>query len=406
MWSIKFIVVFILFVSSSALPHTNILKNNPVLTSDEDAYLTVPELITKYGYPVEEHHVTTSDGYILTLHRIPHGKNSDTVSDRVVFLQHGLLCSSADWIITGPTHGLGYLLADEGYDVWMGNGRGNHQSRNHTSLDPDKDSAFWQFSWHEIGAIDVPTMIDHVLEVTGQTSLYHIGHSQGTTTFYVMTSMHPEYNAKVKAHFSLAPVAFMNHMTSPLMHILAFWSGPIDLLAQLIGINEFLPNNEFMAMVGDVLCADDDITQFLCTNALFAICGFSPNEMNATILPVLTGHTPAGASVNQLMHYAQEINSGTFRQFDFGLENLDKYGSLTPPPYDLDLITTPIYLLYSHNDWMAGEVDVVKLYEKLGDTCEGKFLIADGAFNHLDYLYGIQAPELVYNKVISLMARH
>jgi hypothetical protein len=41
MWSIKFIVVFILFVSSSALPHTNILKNNPVLTSDEDAYLTV-----------------------------------------------------------------------------------------------------------------------------------------------------------------------------------------------------------------------------------------------------------------------------------------------------------------------------------------------------------------------------
>jgi lysosomal acid lipase/cholesteryl ester hydrolase len=366
----------------------------------------VPELITKYGYPVEEHHVTTSDGYILTLHRIPHGKNSDTVSDRVVFLQHGLLCSSADWIITGPTHGLGYLLADEGYDVWMGNGRGNHQSRNHTSLDPDKDSAFWQFSWHEIGAIDVPTMIDHVLEVTGQTSLYHIGHSQGTTTFYVMTSMHPEYNAKVKAHFSLAPVAFMNHMTSPLMHILAFWSGPIDLLAQLIGINEFLPNNEFMAMVGDVLCADDDITQFLCTNALFAICGFSPNEMNATILPVLTGHTPAGASVNQLMHYAQEINSGTFRQFDFGLENLDKYGSLTPPPYDLDLITTPIYLLYSHNDWMAGEVDVVKLYEKLGDTCEGKFLIADGAFNHLDYLYGIQAPELVYNKVISLMARH
>ncbi|RZC37792.1 Abhydro lipase domain containing protein, partial [Asbolus verrucosus] len=170
-----------------------------------------PQLITKYGYPAEEHHVVTSDGYILTLHRIPHGKNSNVISNKVVFLQHGILSSSADWIITGVTHGLGYILADEGYDVWMGNARGNRYSRNHTKWNPDTDSDFWQFSWHEIGITDIPTMIDYVLETTGQPSLYHVGHSQGTTTFYVMTSMRPEYNAKVKAHFSLAPIVYMNH---------------------------------------------------------------------------------------------------------------------------------------------------------------------------------------------------
>ena len=32
---------------------------------------TVPELIDYWGYPVETHWVTTSDDYILTLHRIP-----------------------------------------------------------------------------------------------------------------------------------------------------------------------------------------------------------------------------------------------------------------------------------------------------------------------------------------------
>ena len=31
------------------------------------------QLITSKGYPAEAHNVTTSDGYILELHRIPHG---------------------------------------------------------------------------------------------------------------------------------------------------------------------------------------------------------------------------------------------------------------------------------------------------------------------------------------------
>lgn len=122
----------------------------------------------------------------------------------------------------------GYILADEGYDVWMGNVRGNTYSRNHTSFDPDKDDGFWQFSWHQIGVIDIPTIIDYVLEQTGAESLYYAGHSQGTTVFYVMTSMLPEYNNKIKAHVSLAPIGFMNHMTSPLMRIMAFWEKPLN----------------------------------------------------------------------------------------------------------------------------------------------------------------------------------
>jgi hypothetical protein len=47
----------------------------------------------------------TDDGYILTLHRIPSSKGK--AQKPPVLLQHGLLCSSADWVISGPGDGLG-----------------------------------------------------------------------------------------------------------------------------------------------------------------------------------------------------------------------------------------------------------------------------------------------------------
>ena len=65
-----------------------------------------PEIIVKRGYPVEIHSVTTKDGYILELHRIPPPTSRGNAS-RVVFLQHGLLHSSAAWVINPTNRSLG-----------------------------------------------------------------------------------------------------------------------------------------------------------------------------------------------------------------------------------------------------------------------------------------------------------
>ena len=88
--------------------------------------------------------VVTEDGYILSLQRIPRGSKGDPPNGEVVFMQHGLVSSSADWIMNSGQESLGFILADLGYDVWLGNSRGNTYSNRHVNLSTD-DPKFWAF---------------------------------------------------------------------------------------------------------------------------------------------------------------------------------------------------------------------------------------------------------------------
>lgn len=69
------------------------------------------EIIASRGYAIEVHSVTTEDGYILELHRIPQGKTQSDASAkrRVVFLQHGFLNTDSVWIILPSNQALGTL---------------------------------------------------------------------------------------------------------------------------------------------------------------------------------------------------------------------------------------------------------------------------------------------------------
>jgi lysosomal acid lipase/cholesteryl ester hydrolase len=73
-----------------------------------------------------------------------------------------------------------------------------------------------------MGVHDLPAEIDWILNVTNHKKLSYIGHSMGTTMFYVMASMRSEYNDKVQFMVSLAPVAFVEHVKSPIRLLAPF----------------------------------------------------------------------------------------------------------------------------------------------------------------------------------------
>ncbi|CAG2068190.1 unnamed protein product, partial [Timema podura] len=110
----------------------------------------------------------------------------------------------------------GYNLADAGYDVWLGNNRGNSYSRKHVNL-TTSNKKYWDFSMHEMGVHDTPAVIDYILSRALSTELYYIGHSLGASLFFIMASEKPEYNSKVRAMIGLAPGAFLGNARSPLI---------------------------------------------------------------------------------------------------------------------------------------------------------------------------------------------
>ena len=73
-----------------------------------------------------------------------------------------------------------------GFDVWMGNTRGNSYSRNHVTFDPCSTCPdFWNFGFDDSGVFDYKAEVDYILEITSQEQIHFVGHSMGTTQFLV-----------------------------------------------------------------------------------------------------------------------------------------------------------------------------------------------------------------------------
>ena len=361
------------------------------------------DLISYWGYPVESHRVITEDGYILTMHRIPHGKTQgpSNTSRPVFYLQHPLTGSSSDWVLNKPSQSLAFMLADQGYDVWLGNVRGNTYSRNHITMKPSQRK-FWDFSFQEHGKYDFPAMINHVLNKTGEQQLYYVGHSQGTIMAFTGLTENTELKSKIKLFFALAPVTRLRNVSWNIKK-LASTKDTIYFFYNFFGIYEVLPASRFKKFAGSLMC---NWIPYICksiSNVLNSQYGEGSKNLNETRLPIYFYHRPAGTSLKNLMHYFQEVKSGRFEKYDYGvLGNFKRYGTWSAPEYDISKIDVPTVIISGSIDGLAPPRDVKWTREQLPNVI--KFVeIKD--YNHNDLLLAITAAKEINSRIIRITKR-
>lgn len=412
------------------------------LSSDPDAGRNVSQIIRSRGFEAEEYDVITRDGYILTIQRIinPLVEAGARPLLKPVILQHGLMTSSADWVLksTGVRPGiwpkratgeyeievnftnneqlhdsqelpnsLGFYLANEGHDVFLANSRGNTYGQRHTSLSA-WDSKFWAFSFDEQIQYDLPDTIAFVQDLTGKTKLGYVAHSQGSSMMFGLMSEKPEYANIVEPFVALAPVAYVNLCATPFKYLAAFTS-----IFQSVNM-WFVTRNLIVRYFGPIICSLKNARGKTCVDYVFEIylyiiglsAGFDEEQIEYERASAYLDHIPSGTSVKNMAHYGQEIINGRFAKFDYGLPaNLERYGQEQPPDYNLSKVKSKsIVLFVANNDWVASPPNVARLVADLGTKPFAVFNISEEnpKWNHLDFIYAKRAGELVNRKIIGI----
>uniref|UniRef100_A0A8C3QKL9 Lipase n=1 Tax=Cyanoderma ruficeps TaxID=181631 RepID=A0A8C3QKL9_9PASS len=349
------------------------------------------EIIRYHGFPSEEYEVTTEDGYILAFSRIPAGRNRKKPP---VLLHHGILGDATHWIANRPNNSLGFVLADAGYDVWLGNSRGNTWSLKHKTLKPCQKE-FWQFSFDEIGKYDIPAELNFIMNKTGQKNVYYIGHSEGSAAGFIAFSTYPDLSQKIKAFFALAPVITTTHATSPLV---MFTQLPQPLIRNLLGMWKscmlyFMSNHRSTSS----FCPSCTHYRWISAFITFLLCLQSRTDS-------YIGHYPAGTSVQNVIHWHQILRADQFQAFDYGCkENVEKYNQTAPPVYKIEEIKIPIAVWSGGQDKFADPKDMAKLLPRITNLIYHEHFPIWG---HLDFIWGLDATEKMYLKIIELLKKY
>lgn len=298
-----------------------------------------------------------------------------------MFLQHGLEDSSTTWVVNLWNESLAFILADAGYDVWcvprggsllcavdrglelevvvgdtpvvvtvtqrttvgrLGNNRGNIYSDRHVKYNY-RQKEFWDWSMDQMAHFDVPAMVDFALNASGAATLAWVGHSQGTMQmFFALASpaVSRHVAARLNLFVALAPVAYVHHLSSPLLRVLADLH--VDSLVELLGVQGFFFNDT--QWIRDHLPALCAVCASCCDDVVEAFMGdLNRANLNASRLPLYLGEYPAGTSTEDVVHFAQLVRANKVAMYDYGSARANRahYNQTTPPEYALTLAGVP-----------------------------------------------------------------
>ncbi|KAJ5524427.1 hypothetical protein N7494_011077 [Penicillium frequentans] len=361
------------------------------------------DMCALFGYEAEEHIVQTTDGYLLGLHRLAYRRGEEnmrvnqgpgSISKKVVYLHHGLLMSSEVWVaLTDEQRCLPFQLVEKGYDVWLGNNRGNKYAKKSTQFSPGSNE-FWDFSIDQFAFHDIPNSIEYILDVTTQPSLSYIGFSQGTAQAFATLSIHPLLNQKVDVFVALAPAMAPSGLRNRIVDSLMKASP--NFLFLLFGRRSILSSTTMWQTI-----LYPPIYVRIIDTALSVLFNWQCRNITRTQKLAAYLHLYSFTSTKSVVHWFQIIRNKNFQFYDdelqtpFSIVASERF--YKPVKYPTRNIKTPIVLLYGGSDSL---VDINVMLQGLPRGTVAKPI---PTYEHLDFLWASDVDQRVFHHVFDAL---
>lgn len=361
------------------------------------------DMCAMYGYTAEEHVVQTKDGYLLGVHRLAWKKGEEdmrvnagpnSIQKRVAYLHHGLLMNSEVWVcLTDAQRCLPFVLLERGFDVWLGNNRGNKYSKKSVKY-PPTSTEFWNFSIDDFAFHDIPDSIEYILHYTQQPSLSYIGFSQGTAQAFASLAVHPKLNDQVNVFIALAPAMSPAGLSNGIVDALIKASPQVLFL--LFGRRSILS----AATMWQNILYPPLFVRLIDMGLSFL---FNWNATNISVSQKLAAypHLYSFTSTKSVVHWFQIIRNKAFQMYDddvqspLSVSTSSKYTKVAK--YPTRNIRTPVVLVYGGSDSL---VDIKVMLKELPRRTVATVI---PHYEHLDFLWARDVDAQVFPHVFDAL---
>lgn len=321
---------------------------------------------------LERHHVLTTDGFELVLHRL---SSSGTVGEqdgvrsrlRPVLLMHGLFENSIVWV-AGRKKSLAAHLVAEGRDVWLGNARGNALSSGPWGL-WGRRARDWSFE--DRARNDLPIMIEYVLNTTGADKLQYLGQSQGAALPVVGLSLCPVLCEKVADLVLLAPALWLKAPENETLKV----------------VLSYLPMTVYRALypfIALMHCIVPDAVLLPIAQVVMRKMGWLKHPYDPNSVKTLFNSVPSGgtsdANLAQLLKMLAEGNRMVT---------------------DISNVTCPVHCFLGAEDDVIDIEGTSALMKTLPDL---QTLHVQPGYAHVDFVWTTDAPQTLYGLFLQKLA--
>jgi len=329
----------------------------------------------KCGCNCDVYEAITKDGFVLIIQNIYPSKITQQEKNQrtAVILQHGLLQNS-EVFVTNEEHSLAFYLANLGYDVWLGNNRGNSR---HVDLE-DSCEEYWDWSLDDLAKFDFPTIVEFVISKISHSRVVYVGHSQGYAQAFAGVCLNPQLASKLKLLVGLAPPVFVRSPSNFALNWMK--SASSDTYFGFFGKTMFIPALKWIQNIlpANVFC----ILAYGMFNYLF---DWGDSQWNKSRKFKYFQCTPTLTSSKLIFHWFKILKAGQLVGFSDSKEDEQCYS----PDNE---IVCPIALFYGDKDSVVDADRLLASSSKHNIQAAIKF----EGFEHMDLIWAKNAHEKVY----------